>query len=235
MANYFLILLKLLPLVAALPALNTTHAVRRGAPAIPAITEAMLVSIAPTSASCTGTFKLDQCMTAKRMAALDLVGIAKSWGLTTKGEIAAGLASMAIDSNEFKFDDNISETMVQQGTYGMMVAPYIMSYAQALGAKDSKFNAKLQGLISGNFDDPNYIKDLKAVNSLLTADDGKNVGATFWRISQINVQPIRDGLKAGTGWSDFNTKAGGSGRFLQGVTPKTQGYWDRACKALGGC
>ena len=242
MARYLLILVKLLSLVTALPTLHSLPGTQRDDSAIPAITEAMIKSIAPTSATCDAARSPAQCMTAKTMASLDLIGIAAKWGLTTKGEMAAGLASMAIDSGEFKTDDTVGQLMVYQGTYSMLVGNDIIWYADAIANTDAGFKLMFETIIPpGNIteylkkDDRSYEKTLEAVTTLLTTDLSRNVGSTFWRISQINVPEVREGLKKGTGWNDFITTENGSKRFQSQMTPEIQGYWDRACKALGGC
>ena len=190
MARYFLIFVYLLSVVAALPAITLLAGVQNGSPDIPAITEDMISTNAPNSSTCNGAHSPAQCMTAKTMASLDLVAIANKWGLTTKGEIAAGLASMAIDSDEFKTDDTIGQTMVYQGTYNILVGKDIVWYADAIADSDSSFKPKFEAIIPpGNVteylekDDKKFEKDLEAVNTLLTADPALNIGSTFWRIS----------------------------------------------------
>ena len=206
------------------------------------ITEAMITSIAPTGGSCSDARMPAQRMTTKYMASLYLVGIATKWGLTTKREMAAGLANMAIDSDEFKIDDTIGQTMLYQGTYSMLVGNDIIGYADAIADSDFSFKSKFEAIVpTGNIneylneDDKNIEKDLKAVNTLLTIDPGLNVGSTFWRISHVDVPEVREGLKKGTGWHDFITRKCGSKRFRTQIIPEIQGYGDRICKALGGC
>ena len=228
MAVFFLFLLKLTALAAALPFQEEPlHN-------IPPITEDMLVSIAPNSSSCAGAQFPDQCMTAQEVAALDLKAISEKWGLYSKGEFAGALAMMASQSNEFKINRDST-----RATYNMQDSEFNWMYAQAIveqnDVRDRAFTATFQALNQTHRSD----EATATLVTLLNRDKRHALGAAFWAIGRFDMAsadraPLFFGDSGGfLGFLEVQVIHG----RVDGDATKDQrnAYWVKACAALHGC
>lgn len=180
------------------------------APAI-TLTEAQLLQIAPDAKSCDGATA--ECRTAAQAAPL-LNAAHATFGISTKGEIAALVSLQAFESGSFRFQTNQAGNP-GQGTRNLMNFPFI--YAYALDTPVKKDTA-LQ-LVPQGTDLSSVSADVKNQVRALVLDDDLDFASAAWFLTRSKDltqtacdQSIRDGLIAATeaGWEDFITKCVGT-------------------------
>ena len=214
-------------------------------PSIPVITEAMILFIAPNSSTCAGAEKPSECMTAKTIAGLDLRAIAGKFNITTKGEFAAAIITMAMQSNDFKFN-NRTTGFDAQGTYGMQWSALLWYYAEAIAKKhdpsDSAFITAFQALPPGPYlGHSSSIANSLTLIKLFNSHPQIALGAAFWFIGRedplilLRQRLQRNDSRAFETYFDFLSN---EDYFPPNLYPNEDEYkacWNRACEALGGC
>jgi hypothetical protein len=79
------------------------------------ISESQISSIAPTSSSCDNAPAKGQCATAK-VAAEHITTAFQTYKITEKGEQAAVIALMALETQDFKYNKPIDNTVPGKGS-----------------------------------------------------------------------------------------------------------------------
>ncbi len=197
--------------ILALLTLTTTSAYPHLRPRDPV---AQLISIAPTSGTCTNAPFPLECATASTAIA-PLIASFANYSITTAAEQAALLSWMAFESGDFKYNQNHFPAPGNpgQGTRCMMSPAFVQEYvdsipevsAQAVGSEPAQVLALVQG-------------------------DEYSFASAAWFLSTQCDAGVRQGLQTGTleGWMGWV-----SGCVGTTVTEERQAYWERAVVALG--
>ncbi|KAK3906831.1 hypothetical protein C8A05DRAFT_29261 [Staphylotrichum tortipilum] len=167
---------------------------------------AAIQAIMPSSSSCSGASKPDECRTAEQAAPF----ISKACSDLAKAECAATIALMGLESGDMKYKRNLVNA--GQGTANMMSPTFISEYATELFGAD-----KVAG------------KSLDDVLSLVTPDE-TNFASAAWYLTRKCSATVRSSLATGTdaGWVAYNQCIGVDGMLSNRVE-----YWNRAKKAFG--
>lgn len=192
------------------------------------ITEAQLITIAPSSVSCTGA--TSECRTAAQAASL-LNAAHQQFNITTRGEKAALVSLQAFESGDFKFDRNQAGNP-GQGTRNEMNIPFIYQYA----LDTPSTAAAALTLVPKGTDVSTVSPDTKnAVLALMLADD-LSFASAAWFLKRSAAtsgtgcsQSIIEGLQAATepGWEAYITQCVGTT-----VTPERKQVYDAALAAF---
>jgi hypothetical protein len=174
------------------------------------ITAAQLLTVMPTSSTCTETV---ECRTAARAAPW----VSKSfldYGISSKAEQAALLGIMAFESVEFKYNTN-QAGHVGQGTRNMQSAEFNLKYAQSIPELREKM------AVVG-------VKDLNAVRGLVLEDQYSFASAAWFLATQCG-DGVRGQLQTGSkaGWEKYISECVGT------EPGPREAYWQAAIKALG--
>lgn len=97
-----------------------------------------LVSIAPKSSSCANAPFPSECRTAAQ-AVGPISASFVTYGVTTPGEQAAILSTMAFESDDFQYQINHFPGTPGQGTRNMQSPTYNLKYAQSISARKALF------------------------------------------------------------------------------------------------
>lgn len=180
-----------------------------------AVSDGQILSIAPTSSTCAGAPKLNECRTADQAAAV-ISSLFNTYGITSPGEMAALVSLMAFESGEFKYNVNYYPGNPGQGTRNMQSATFNLQYAQSIPALSSSLQA-----VVGNSN---------AVRDLLTANDVLDFGSAVWFLLTICTEATRAALQSQglAGWQSYTSNCIGTA-----PTADREAYWQRAAQAFG--
>jgi len=164
------------------------------------VTEANIIAIDPTTASCSGASFPEECADAKTAAAA-LNSSFEKYNITSIGEVSALVAYTLFESGSYKYKQNHFPGRPGQGTRMMAMPNYVKPYATSIAGADAVAKAEAAGGDAG----------LKAVLALANADDAKSFGSAAWFLTQCKPE-IRAGLVAETvdGWHKFLTDCVGT-------------------------
>jgi hypothetical protein len=187
----------------AAPQASTASAPSTGT-ASKSLTPAMLIAMAPLTASCTAAFA--QCADATRAAP----AISKSfekYGFKTPGEQAALIAIMLFESDNFKYNQPIA-AVAGKGTRNMQSEAFNKKYAADLKG----------GAVTGD------------LMSVVNASDDTSFGSAAWFLKTQCDASIAKGLQSGSmaGWDTYLTQCIGTTH-----APARDVSWTAAKKALG--
>ncbi|CDM37528.1 hypothetical protein DTO013E5_7675 [Penicillium roqueforti] len=179
-----------------------------------ALTESQLVTIAPSSKSCTDAPAAGECATAKQAAKFTSQSF-DTYKVTSKAEQAAVISLMAFESGDFKYNKNHFPGVAGQGTRNMQSPSFNKKYAASLPALKDKL-ATVNG--------PAELLDL------LRNDGATDFGSGAWFLTTQCSKEVRAALADGseTGWQRFISDCVGTS-----VTDERKEYWERAVKAIG--
>ena len=178
------------------------------------ITGAQILSIAPASSSCAAAQYPNQCRTADDVAPV-VSQVFDTYGLTSPGEKAAVLSTMAFETADFKYNVNISPGIPGQGTRNMQSPAFNLLYAKSIPELASSIGAAAS---------PAGILDL------LTANDFYDFGSGAWFFKTQCSEGIQAGVQSQgmAGWEAYMSGCVGSP-----PTEDRRAYWQRAAQALG--
>jgi hypothetical protein len=185
----------------------------------------MLLTIAPTSGSCSGAPFPDECATNVE-AAPHLITAMSTYGITSPPEIAAVLSLIAYETGDFKYNINHYPAPGRpgQGTRNMQMANYNFLYAKSIPALASQLGAiTTSSSTSGLSDD-----QLNAIRALVLPDMYSWASAAWFLASQCTAS-TRAAMQAGgqSGYTAYLSCVGTS------PTSDRLAYWTRANTALG--
>ncbi|KAF2808615.1 uncharacterized protein BDZ99DRAFT_464462 [Mytilinidion resinicola] len=180
------------------------------------LTAAIITTILPATAACTGTDQYaNQCRTAEQAAPL-INNSFKKYGISSKAEQVALLSIMLFESVGFKYNHNISPGRPGQGTRNMQMIGFNLQYAQSLFPPDKVAAANASG--------PNDVL------ALVNTDDYSFASAAWFLTSQPACSAIRTELQTGStaGWTAYLTQCVGTTD-----TPDRDVIWNAAKAAMG--
>ena len=177
---------------------------------------ALLLSIAPSSGSCSGAPIASECATAA--TAVDpIISSFALCSISTAAEQAVLLAWMAYESGEFKYNQNHfpAPGTPGQGTRTMMMPTYVAEYVSFLGLKPSS-------------------SDPATVLSLVE-NDQYSFGSAAWFYHEKCSDAIKTQVKTGSqaGYDAFLTTCVGTQANEGSGSTSRLAYWQRATAALG--
>ncbi|CAI7647808.1 unnamed protein product [Penicillium viridicatum] len=180
-----------------------------------ALTESQLLTIAPSSKSCTDAPAEGECATAKQAAKFTSQSF-DTYKVTSKAEQAAIISLMAFETNDFKYNKNHFPGVAGQGTRNMQSPAFNKKYASSLPDLKDKLAA-----VSNS---PADLLDL------LRNDSVTDFGSGAWFLTSQCSKEVRSALSDGseTGWQTFITDCVGTS-----VTDERKAYWERAVEAIG--
>jgi hypothetical protein len=157
------------------------------------LTDHILVSIAPTTASCTGAEFSEECADAKQ--AVKAINQSFETYKISFEERASLVAYMLFESGNFKYNRNHYPGRPGQGTRMMAMPSYVKLYATSVAGADAVAMAEATG---GD-------ASLSAVLKLVNCDDEKSFGSAAWFLSTQCSEEIRSGLSTRgiDGWHEF--------------------------------
>ncbi|KAJ4372264.1 hypothetical protein N0V83_004038 [Neocucurbitaria cava] len=166
-----------------------------------AITAAELITIDPTTASCSGAPFPEECADATA-AATAINKSFETYDITAAGEQAALVAYMLFESGSFKYSKNHYPGRPGQGTRMMAMPPFVKLYATSVAGADAVSQADTAGGDAA----------LTAVLALVNSDDEHSFGAAAWFMTSQCTADVRAGLVAETvdGWHNFLTACVGT-------------------------
>lgn len=175
-----------------------------------------ILAIAPNSGTCDGSA---DCRTAAQAAPF-LIQAFQDYKVYQAGQIAAVLANMAFESEQFKYKHNVSPGRPGQGTANMQSYTNNLEYAKSIPAIQSKASS-----FTANSPDAQKNELL----AMLT-DDKYNFGSGAWYFSTKCDQAVKDELAKGSdkGFKDYVTEC-----VKVDLTSQRNGYWLAAKKAFG--
>ena len=182
-----------------------------------AVSASVLQQIAPQSGSCASS--LPECRTAAQAADPIAKSFAK-YQICNKGEQAALIATMALESVSFQYSHNVSPGRPGQGTRNMMMPKFVLEYAASLPIADQAQK------IGGASD-----QALTQVLKLLQDNPEYDFGSAAWYLSsQAGCQGARDAFaqKSPSAFQTYVTQC------LETTTTQDRtDYYTRAVKAFG--
>ncbi|KAJ5375460.1 hypothetical protein N7517_007466 [Penicillium concentricum] len=180
-----------------------------------ALTESQLITIAPTSKSCSDAPAKDECATAKQAAKYTSQAF-ETYKVTSKAEQAAIISIMAFESGDFKYNKNHFPGVAGQGTRNMQSPSYNKKYASSLPDLKDKL--------------PSVSNSPADLLDLLRNDAATDFGSAAWFLTTQCSKEVRAALADGseTGWQRFISDCVGTS-----VTDERKEYWERAVKAIG--
>ncbi|KAJ6150118.1 hypothetical protein N7471_001317 [Penicillium samsonianum] len=180
-----------------------------------ALTESQLITIAPTSESCTDAPAEGECATAKQAAKFTSQSFDK-YEVTSKAEQAAIISLMAFETDDFKYNKNHFPGVAGQGTRNMQSPSFNKKYASSL--------PELKDKLAGVSNSPADLLDL------LRSDGATDFGSGAWFLTTQCSKEVRSALADGseTGWQRYISDCVGTS-----VTDERREYWERAVKAIG--
>jgi hypothetical protein len=166
-----------------------------------ALSEQILVRIAPTTASCAGASFPEECADATR-AARAINKSFETYGISSFGERAGLVAYMLFESGNFTYNRNHFPGRPGQGTRMMAMPTFVKPYAESVAGADAVAKAEAAGGDAG----------LDAVLRLANCNDEKSFGSAAWFLSTQCIAPVRAGLASGgmVGWHNFLTACVGT-------------------------
>lgn len=182
--------------------LNTALA----APLKPSISEASLIKVAPSTASCSGADFPAECATAST-AQTALQASFKDYEIVTFHTQAALVSLMLYESGDFKYNKNHWPGTPGQGTRNMMSPTFVQEYAEWLAVHmPKKSGITAANLATAKASGP------AAVLELVNKKPENQFGSAAWYMIEKCPQSVRDGLAAGTqeGWSTYITSCVGT-------------------------
>ncbi|KAJ5699645.1 hypothetical protein N7536_002658 [Penicillium majusculum] len=179
-----------------------------------ALTESQIITIAPTSKSCTDAPAEGECATAKQAAKFTSQSF-DTYKVTSKAEQAAIISLMAFESDDFKYNKNHFPGVAGQGTRNMQSPSFNKKYASSLPDLKDKLPA-----VSNS---PADLLDLLRGNGVT------DFGSGAWFLTTQCSKEVRSALADGseTGWQRFISDCVGTS-----VTDERKVYWERAIKAI---
>ena len=174
------------PVIPALALLITTALALPavGSPPTETLNATQLVSIAPKSSSCANAPFPLECRTAAQAAGPISASFA-TYNLTTPGEQAAVLSTMAFESDDFQYQINHFPGTPGQGTRNMQSPAYNLKYAQSIPA----LAPELQQIQTSN---------VTGVLDLLIKYRNYDFGSGAWFLTTQCDSSVRSGLQSGS-------------------------------------
>ncbi|KAL9131127.1 MAG: hypothetical protein Q9175_006849 [Cornicularia normoerica] len=186
-----------------------------GDSSVATLSESQLVSIAPKSSSCASASFPSECRTATQ-AVEPISASFATYNVTTPGEQAAIISTIAFESDGFQYQINHFAGTPGQGTRNMQSPEYNLKYAQSIPALAP------------------YLKEIQtsnvaAVLNLLIKYTNYDFGSAAWFLSSQCSDSVRSGLQSGSaaGFSAYITCIGTT------ETSDRDAYHQRAVTALG--
>jgi hypothetical protein len=177
---------------------------------------ALLLSIAPSSGTCSGAPFPSECATAS--TAVDpIISSFALCNIDTGAEQAALLAWMSYESGDFKYNQNHfpAPGTPGQGTRNMMSPTFVAEYVQFLG-------------LTPTSTDP-------ATVLAMVENDQYGFGSASWYYHEKCSDDIKTGVQSGSqaGWDAFLTTCVGTNADEGSGSTSRLAYWQRATAALG--
>lgn len=177
-----------------------------------------LISIAPTSASCSGAPFPSECATASEAVA-PLISSFRQYFITTAAEQAALLAWMSYESGDFKYNQNHfpAPGTPGQGTRCMMSPTFVAEYVASIPG--------VAGSAAG--------QSPAAVLALVQPDQYSFGSAAWFYVSKCSAD-VKTQLQGGSeaGWDNFLTTCVGVSPSEGSGNTSRLAYWQRATSAL---
>ena len=177
--------------------------------------ESQLVSIAPKSSSCANAPFPSECRTAAQALGPILASFT-TYNITTPGEQAALLSTMAFESDDFQYQINHFPGTPGQGTRNMQSPAYNLKYAMSIPALAPYLDAI-------------QTSNVVAVLDLLIKYTNYDFGSAAWFLTSQCDQNVISGLQSGS--------AAGFSAYLACIgtteTSDRDAYYQRAVTALG--
>lgn len=177
-----------------------------------------LISIAPSSNTCTGASFPSECEVSSVTVVNAMVAGFAQYNINTAVEQAALLSWMAFESGDFKFNRNHFPAPGRpgQGTRAMLMPNFVQEYASSI--------PELSSQVAAAASDP------AAVLDLVSSDQYAWAAASWYYSTKCSASQKAQVLDGGLqGWQDG---------FITGCvqttnTPERLAYWTRARQALG--
>ncbi|MCJ1226961.1 hypothetical protein MMC12_003616 [Toensbergia leucococca] len=185
----------------------------------------IVLATAPKSASCAGApSSSSECRTASQAAPI-IAEVFSAYDITSPGEMAALISTMAFESGDFEYNINIYPGNPGQGTRNMQMASYNVLYAHSIPALASELSSITNGAPASSLS----TTQLNAVRGLLIANDSYDFGSAVWFLTTQCSESVRTGLQSGgqAGWENYV-----SGCLGTTATSDRQAYWERASQAF---
>ncbi|MCJ1236046.1 hypothetical protein MMC14_004023 [Varicellaria rhodocarpa] len=168
----------------------------------------------------TADLPYSKCRTADQAAAAIATSF-NTYGITSPGEMAAIIATMAFESGDFKYQKNHFPGRPGQGTRNMQMASYNLKYVQSIPSLASPL-AAITGT-SGSVDYDN------AVLGLVISSDVLDFGSGAWFLASQCSSAVRSGLQSG---NQAGFEAYVRNCVQTDPTSDRLVYWKRAIAAL---
>jgi hypothetical protein len=183
----------------------------------------MLLTIAPTSNTCTNAPAAGECATATQ-AAPYLISAMSSYGITSPPELAAVLSLIAFESGDFKYNINHYPGRAGQGTRNMQMPDFNLQYAVSVPA----LVAQVQAITSATSTTAGLSDDqLNAVRALVLPDQYTWASAAWFYTTKC--ASVRAQVQGG-GQAGLEAYLGCVGTT---ATSDRLAYWTRANTAFG--
>ena len=234
-----LFLLPVLLLALPLPTAGGPLLLPRGTPFdssitnIPPLTEATLEKAYPSTKSCTNPpFPQAECDTAAT-AAPNIQQSYTDCSLTTLGQKAAVLSTMAAESADFKANINHSNNRPGQGTKAMLLFPNIVAFANSFDALKGRVNQLLGGTVVTFANADSISPDVQMSVRALVLPASTTYAAAAWYLTQGPACPKDTAGKLSTGgWDGFVYYVTKCLQAGSGVDASRKGKWCSAVAAL---
>ncbi|MCJ1479707.1 hypothetical protein MMC13_008393 [Lambiella insularis] len=184
-----------------------------------------LTKIAPQSSTCAGAPYPNECRTASS-ALGPIVASFKTYGVTSRAEMAALIAIMAYETAGFKYQNNYYPGRPGQGTRNMQSASFNLLYAKSIPALTASVTGITGGLAAGALSS----EQLNQVRALLTSNDNYDFASAAWFLTTQCSAGVRAQLQTGTfkGWQSYIVDCVGTS------TAGRQAVWETAMQVIGG-
>ncbi|PUU82066.1 hypothetical protein B9Z19DRAFT_1075745 [Tuber borchii] len=237
---FLLPVLLTLPLPAASGLIPPHLLTSRGIPfdssitAIPPLSEAALVKAYPSTKTCTNPpFPQAECDTAAT-AAPNIELAYTSYSLTTLGQKAAVLATLAAESANFKANINHSNNRPGQGTKAMLLFPNVLAFASSIDALKDRVRQLMGGVVAVSFADVDKISaDVQMSVRALVLPASTTYAAAAWYLTAGPACPKDTvGRLSTDGWAGFVYYVTKCLQAGSGVDAERKGKWCSAVAAL---
>ena len=190
------------------------------------LSEFQILFISPASSSCADAIYPLQCRTAGQVASAIDTSFTQ-YGVTSPGEMAAIISLVAFETEDFRYNINISPGRPGQGTRNMQLATFNLLYAQSIPALNGALAAITTGTLSSDLSSAQQ----NAIRDLLTAEDSLDFGSAAWFLSSQCSGSVRARLQKNDqdGWEAYMTDCVGTEPSDDRLV-----YWERAQQALDG-
>ncbi|KAG8995787.1 hypothetical protein FRB95_013388 [Tulasnella sp. JGI-2019a] len=186
------------------------------------LTTPVLLTISPSTSSCTSAPFPAECATASTAAPF-LSSSFQRYGITTPGETAALLSLILFESGDLQYNRNHFPGVPGQGTRNMQSPTFNALYADSLVTAGRLTSSDVQTAKAAGV---GPVLDLL----LKEGNEDLDFGSAAWFLSSQCSADVRSGLKSGSeaGWEAYLTECVGTT-----VTDDRKTGWTNAIAALG--